>query len=158
PHFALDVTDSAVPLDSLGLPTVRFTDTRGLATSLPMEDAGILAEARALIDWHTHHRFCAMCGAPTTARHGGTQRKCDSCGTEHFPRINPAVIMVVWREDRLLLGRRRGRPAGSFSCIAGYVDTGESIEEAVRREVSEEVGLPVGDVQYFSSQPWPLSS
>jgi NAD+ diphosphatase len=158
PCFALDVSEVPGPLEHLSLESASFTDTRSIATSLPSTQAGMLAQARSLVDWHQHHRFCAVCGAASFPQHGGTSRRCDACQSQHFPRINPAVIMAIWRDERLLLGRRRGRPPGSFSCIAGFVDPGESIEEAVAREVLEEVGLVVDDVRYYASQPWPLSA
>jgi len=158
PCFALDVSGVPDPLEHLGLGSARFTDTRSIATSLPAAEAGMLAQARSLVDWHQHHRFCAVCGAASFPQHGGTSRRCGACQAEHFPRINPAVIMAIWRDERLLLGRRRGRPPGNFSCIAGFVDPGESIEEAVAREVLEEVGIVVDEVRYHASQPWPLSA
>ena len=158
PCFALDVSGVPDPLQHVGLESARFTDTRSVATSLPAAEAGMLAQARSLIDWHQHHRFCAVCGAATFPRHGGSSRRCGSCQAEHFPRINPAVIMAIWHDQRLLLGRRRGRPLGSFSCIAGFIDPGESIEEAVAREALEEVGIVVDEVRYYASQPWPLSA
>lgn len=157
-HFAVDVTSLPDPLARLQLDEARFAEVRGLAPDLPAEDAGIIAQARALIDWHARHRFCSACGAPTLPKRGGGIRHCASCGAQHFPRTDPAVIMVVWRADRCLLGRRRGRPLGAFSALAGFVEQGESIEEAVRREVLEEVGVPVDDVQYYASQPWPFPS
>src|ERR1043166_2913191 len=134
PCFAIDVSEVPDPLEHLGLGSAGFTDTRSIATSLSAAEAGMLAQARSLIDWHQHHRFCAVCGAASFPRHGGSSRQCGSCQAEHFPRINPAVIMAIWHGERLLLGRRRGRPPGNFSCIAGFVDPGESIEEAVARE------------------------
>jgi NAD+ diphosphatase len=157
-HFALDVSDAADVLPALAIEGAAFAEARGLATTLPAEDAGIVAQARALVDWHNRHRFCGACGSPTVPKKGGAQRQCESCGAQHFPRTDPVVIMVVWREDRCLLGRRRGRGAGAFSCIAGYIDQGETIEEAVRREVEEEVGLQVDKVVYQASQPWPFPS
>jgi NAD+ diphosphatase len=157
PHFVLDlpeVEDAA----QLGLEGALFSEVRGLTLSLPPGDAGIVAHARALLDWHDRHRFCGRCGAPTAVRKGGGSRECESCGAEHFPRTDPVVIMVVWHGDRCLLGRRRGRPPGAYSALAGFVDQGETIEEAVRREVFEEVGVVVDDVEYHASQPWPFPS
>jgi NAD+ diphosphatase len=158
PHFALDVSEHPDPLASLGLNGAAFAEPRGLATTLPAGDAGIVAQARSLIDWHARHRFCGACGGPTVPRKGGAHRACEQCGAHVFPRIDPSVIMVVWREDQCLLGRRRGRPPGSFSCLAGYIEQGETIEEAVAREVLEEVGLKVDNVHYVASQPWPFPS
>jgi NAD+ diphosphatase len=158
PHFALDVSDIAEALPPLGVEGTAFAEARGLATTLPAEDAGIVAQARALVDWHTRHRYCGACGSPTVPAKAGAARHCEACGAQHFPRTDPVVIMVVWREDRCLLGRRRGRGPGAFSCIAGYVDQAETIEEAVRREVLEEVGLEIDEVVYHASQPWPFPS
>lgn len=157
-HFALDVSGVEDPLAALSLEGASFAEPRGLAVSLPAGDAGIVAQARALIDWHARHRFCGTCGGPTLPMKAGGSRQCQSCGAHFFPRIDPSVIMVVWRGDRCLLGRRRGRPPGSFSCIAGYIEQGETIEEAVAREVLEEVGLGVDQVNYQASQPWPFPS
>ncbi|MPZ48876.1 MAG: NAD(+) diphosphatase [Dehalococcoidia bacterium] len=160
-HFAFDLPGTEDPASALGLDGAVFSEVRGLTPSLTPEDAGIVAQARALLDWHNRNRFCGACGSPTSIRKAGSSRKCDGCGAECFPRTDPVVIMVimvVWRGDRCLLGRRAGRPAGSFSALAGFVDQGETIEEAVRREVLEEVGVVVDDVEYHASQPWPFPS
>lgn len=157
-HFAVDLshmTDALASLD-LGDDTLSFADGRRIATDLPAEEAGILAQGRALFEWHARHRFCGSCGAPTAVGGGGTVRRCTSCGTEHFPNPHPVVIMVVWRGDKCLLGRGRGWAAARFSALAGFVDLGESLEEAVAREVQEEVGLTVDAVEYHASQPWPF--
>jgi NAD+ diphosphatase len=157
-HFAFDVSDLTDPLAAIAIEGARFGEVRGLAPVLGAGDVGIIAQGRALIDWHNRHRFCGVCGSPTSPRKGGASRQCDSCGVEHFPRTDPVAIMVVWRDDRCLLGRRRGRPPGAFSCISGFIDQGETIEEAVRREVMEEVSAEVDDVVYHASQPWPFPS
>jgi len=124
------------------------------------DDAGIAAQARAFLDWHERHRFCAVCGASTDAAQGGIFRKCTTCPAEHFPRTDPVVITVVidTEHDRCLLGRQASWPAGMFSALAGFIDHGESIEDAVRREVAEESGIDAVNVRYHSSQPWPFPS
>ena len=155
-HFAVDLAED--PTELLGLEGVEFSETRGVALALPPQEAGIVAHARALLDWHRRHRFCPSCGGTTQPRRAGAMRKCDSCDAEHFPRTDPVAIMVVWHRDRCLLGRRPGRPPGNFSTLAGFIEQGETIEEAVRREVFEEVGVRVDDVSYVTSQPWPFPS
>jgi NAD+ diphosphatase len=157
-HFAVDVSAIEGPLERLGLQGAAFAEPRGLATTLPAGEAGIVAQARSLLDWHARHRFCGACGGETVPAMAGSSRVCQACGTHFFPRIDPSVIMVVWRDDRCLLGRRRGRPPGSFSCLAGYIEQGETIEEAVAREVQEEATVPVDAVSYEASQPWPFPS
>jgi NAD+ diphosphatase len=156
-HFAVDVSALEEPLVSLAVDGARFADVRSLATTLPVADAGIIAHARSLLDWHHRHRFCSTCGALTAPNEGGTTRICAGCGAQHFPRTDPVVIMVVWRGDRCVLGSRPGR-ATNYSALAGYIDQGETIEEAVRREVLEEVGVIVDEVEYVASQPWPFPS
>jgi len=155
-HFAVDLSALDDPIATLGIEDAAFTDARRIAISLPEGDAGILAQGRALLEWHTRHRFCGSCGAPTATGGGGGMRRCTRCGTEHFAGPHPVVIMVVWRGDRCLLGRGRGWAAARFSALAGFVDHGESLEEAVAREVKEEAGLEVDEVRYHSSQPWPF--
>ena len=157
-HFVLDLPELEELASSLGIEGGAFSEVRGLTPSLPPGDAGIVAHARALLDWHEKHRFCGRCSSPTAVRKGGGSRECEGCGAEHFPRTDPVVIMVVWRGEKCLLGRRRGRPEGAYSALAGFVDQGETIEEAVRREVFEEVGVVVDDVEYHASQPWPFPS
>lgn len=114
--------------------------------------------ARALVGWHSRHRFCAVCGGATVLAKGGWQRTCTACGSEHFPRVDPVTIMTVEHDDRLLLGRQPRFPAGRYSALAGFVEPGETIEEAVAREVFEEAGVRVRDVEYVASQPWPFPS
>ena len=133
-------------------------ELRGLAASVPGGEAAIAAHARALVDWHARHGFCAVCGQPTQIRQGGIQRHCVDCDSEHFPRTDPVAIMVVCDGDDCLLGRGPHFPEGSYSALAGFVEPGETIEEAARREVFEESGIIVGDVRYHSSQPWPFPS
>lgn len=155
-HFAVDLTPLADPLVALGIEGADFTDARRIAERLPEGDAGILAQGRALIEWHRRHRFCGSCGSPTAIGGGGSMRTCTGCGVEHFAGPHAVVIMVVWRDDRCLLGRGRGWPPGRFSALAGFIDQGETIEEAVAREVKEEAGITVDAVTYHTSQPWPF--
>ena len=156
-HFAVDVSGLEKPGDELGLgDAAHFTDVRAAAASLPGAEAAILAQARTLIDWHANHRFCSSCGEPTRVADAGYMRVCPDCSGEHFPRTNPVAIMVVARGDKCLLGRQRGWPAGMFSALAGFIEPGETIEEAARREVLEEAGVHVGAVRYVASQPWPF--
>ncbi|WP_120715936.1 NAD(+) diphosphatase [Tsuneonella amylolytica] len=121
-------------------------------------DLALYGGARSLVDWHARHRFCARCGAPTKVAKGGWQRDCGNCGAPHFPRTDPVTIMLVEHGDRLLLGRQPRFPPRVFSALAGFVEPGETIEEAVAREVFEEAGVRVRDVKYIASQPWPFPS
>jgi len=114
--------------------------------------------ARSLVDWHARHKFCARCGAVTRPAKGGWQRNCPDCGAQHFPRTDPVTIMLVEHDGQLLLGRQPRFPARMFSALAGFVEPGETIEEAVAREVKEEAGVTVRNVQYIGSQPWPFPS
>jgi NAD+ diphosphatase len=131
---------------------------RDLAPVLSQAEGGMVAHAVGLLNWHRRHRFCANCGAPTVAREAGHVRVCPACGTQHHPRTDPVVIMLVTDGDRALLGRQAQWPAGRYSALAGFVEPGESLEEAVAREVREEAGVRVADVRYRSSQPWPFPS
>ncbi len=130
---------------------------QALATLAPQELA-TYGGARSLVDWHARHRFCARCGGGTTLAKGGWQRNCTACPAEHFPRVDPVTIMLVEHDDSLLLGRQPRFPAGNYSALAGFVEPGETIEEAVRREVFEEAGVRARDVSYVMSQPWPFPS
>lgn len=114
--------------------------------------------ARSLVDWHARHRFCARCGSPTKVAKGGWQRDCPTCDAQHFPRTDPVTIMLVEHDGKLLLGRQPRFPPRIFSALAGFVEPGETIEEAVAREVHEEAGVRVRDVTYLASQPWPFPS
>lgn len=134
----------------------RFAELRPLATELPAGEAGLVAYARALHLWRGNHRFCGRCGAPLHSRRAGHVRHCDACGMDSFPRLDPAIIVLVRDGERALLGRQPGWPPGRFSTIAGFVEPGESLEDAVRREVFEETGTRVREVAYHSSQPWPF--
>lgn len=116
------------------------------------------AHARSLVDWHARHGFCAVCGAATEPRSGGSSRKCAACGADHFPRTDPVAIVVVTHGERCLLGRSGRFQGNLYSALAGFIEPGESIEEAVRREIKEEAGIEVGAVRYIASQPWPFPS
>jgi NAD+ diphosphatase len=120
------------------------------------EDVALWGTARSLIAWHNRHLFCANCGAATAPFRAGWGRKCEACAAEHFPRVDPVVIMLAEHGDRVLLGRQPQYPPGRFSALAGFVEPGESIEEAVAREFHEEAGIAVTDVRYVASQPWPF--
>ena len=133
-----------------------FAELRGVMVALPAREAEIAATARAILQWHQSHRFCAACGAASAPAMAGWQRDCPGCGAHHFPRTDPVVIMLVTRGNRALLGRSPGWPEGMYSCLAGFVEPGETIEAAVQREVLEEAGIHVGAVEYVASQPWPF--
>ena len=157
-RFAVDASEVSGTTEGLcGLGSgVEFQGLRTAAPSLPAGDAAIAAQARSLLAWHERHPFCAACGAATRSRNGGSSRACPSCGAEHFPRTDPVVIVVVARGGRALLGRSGRFPGNLFSALAGFMEPGESVEEAVRREVAEEAGIRVGAVRYVFSQPWPF--
>jgi NAD+ diphosphatase len=160
-HFAIDISQLGDPQHELNLDqTWRFEEARAAAAHLNPAETGILAQSRAQVDWHRRHQFCSVCGQRTVPGRGGHVRRCPACKAEHFPRTDPVAIMVVTDGDRCLLGQSRGRLSrtGTYSALAGFIDQGESIEEAVRREVREEAGIEVGQVRYHSSQPWPFPS
>ena len=145
--FAADPGD-ALPGERRGL--------RDLAPVLSQAEGGMVAHAVALLNWHRRHRFCANCGAASEAREAGHMRACPACGAQHHPRTDPVVIMLVHDGDRAILGRQPHWPAGRYSALAGFVEPGESLEEAVAREVREETGARVAEIAYRSSQPWPF--
>ncbi|MHA6344562.1 NAD(+) diphosphatase [Roseivivax sp. CAU 1761] len=138
------------------LPGGRFAELRQVMAGLGRRDAELAATARAVLNWHESHGHCARCGAASEIACGGWQRRCPACGATHFPRTDPVVIMLVTRGNRTLLGRSPGWPEGMYSCLAGFVEPGESVEAAVRREVREEAGIEIGAVRYLASQPWPF--
>jgi NAD+ diphosphatase len=135
-----------------------FAELRGAMTRLTPRDAELVATAKALLQWHASHGFCATCGAASDVAMAGWQRTCPSCGAHHFPRTDPVVIMLVTRGNSVLVGRSPGWPQGMYSLLAGFVEPGETLEAAVRLEVFEETGVGVGAVRYLASQPWPFPS
>ncbi len=134
----------------------RFVELRAVMVALSPREAEIAAMARALFGWHSHHRFCARCGSPSVISMAGWQRDCPACAAHHFPRTDPVVIMLITRGNSVLLGRSPGWPDGMYSLLAGFIEPGETVEAAVRREVVEEAGVTVGAVRYLASQPWPF--
>jgi len=159
PVFAVDCSLAEDPLPLLPEGMGDFADLRQVAGLLPPGEASVLAHARGMMHWRTRHRFCGVCGSPCTPRSAGNVMVCTGCNAQHFPRTDPAVIMLVVRGDRCLLGHSQRFPnVTMYSTLAGFVEPGESLEEAVRREVKEETGVLVGRVAYHSSQPWPFPS
>ena len=157
PLFAVDVSVEDDPLPLLATDLGMFEDLRTIAGLLPPGEAAILAHARGLMHWRSRHRCCANCGAAAEPHSAGNVTHCPACGTHHFPRTDPAVIMLVTRGDRALLGHSQRFPTATmYSTLAGFVEPGESLEEAVAREVFEETGVRTGRVTYHSSQPWPF--
>ena len=157
PAFAVNVgRDEGPPFEDLG----QFHDLRYLGSVLPIDEANLVAHARALILWHRTQKFCGRCGGNTRAESGGNSRVCVSpeCGRRLFPRVDPAIIVLVSDRERCLLGRQASWPESRYSTIAGFVEPGESLEDAVSREVLEETNIRVRDIHYHSSQPWPFPS
>ncbi len=148
----LDTSQQAHPL--IGS-KARFQEIRLAMTQLTTREAEIAATAKAMLAWHSSHRFCAKCGTPSDFSHAGWHRSCPGCGTQHFPRTDPVVIMLITHGNDVLLGRSPHWPEGMYSLLAGFVEPGETLEAAVRREVLEEANIKVGPVEYLSSQPWP---
>ena len=138
----------------------NLLDLRSLAVAgvLPQGELAILAQARSLLHWHTRHGFCANCGTQTEMRDAGYRRHCGACTTDHFPRTDPVIIIAVRHGSRMLLGRQSAWPEGMYSTLAGFMEPGETIEEAARREVFEEAGVRVGEIKFHSNQPWPFPS
>ena len=155
--FAVDVSTADDPLPLLPESEGKFVDLRSVGWGVPRPEAAVLAHARGLMHWRARHRFCGVCGGVCDARSAGHMMVCTACEAQHFPRTDPAVIMLVTRGDHALLGHSQRFPrANMYSTLAGFVEPGESLEEAVRREVFEEAGIQVGAVHYHSSQPWPF--
>lgn len=144
---ATEPSESLIPMRSLMI-----------EEGLSQERLSILAQARSILHWHASHGFCAQCGAKSLMADAGYKRICPSCQTEHFPRTDPVVIMAVCRGDQILLGRQASWPPNMFSALAGFMEPGETIEQAVAREVLEEVGIKVGAISYVTTQPWPFPS
>lgn len=149
----LDPTEQRFP----GTPDdQRFSELRAIMTRLDRRNAELAATARAMLTWHSTHGFCARCGGKSDMGEAGWMRECPDCGAKHFPRTDPVVIMLITHGNDVLVGRSPGWPEGMYSLLAGFVEPGETIEAAVRREVMEEAGISVGAVGYLSSQPWPF--
>lgn len=173
PRFARDIShwepqiepgelDSFLDTSEQRHPTVPedhlFRELRGVMAGLSRREAELAATARAVLGWHLSHRYCSRCGSESAMSHGGWQRLCPSCGGHHFPRTDPVVIMLITHGNNVLVGRSPGWPERMYSLLAGFVEPGETIEAAVRREVFEEAGIEVGEVRYLASQPWPYPS
>lgn len=170
----LDPADARAPMllgrDERGIPyfvrephpaqriDARSRTVMRLLPLLSAQDLALYGGARSLVDWHARHRFCATCGSPTELFRAGWGRRCGQCRAEHFPRVDPVVIMLAEYDGRVLVGRQRQFAPGMFSALAGFVEPGESLEEAVARELFEEAGIRVSDVAYVASQPWPFPS
>ena len=160
-HFGLHMPGTDGAVERLGSDdSIELVDARSAAGFLSGPETGIVAQARSLLDWHNRHGFCSVCGHRTAMGRGGHVRRCPECQAEHFPRTDPVAIMLVHDGDRCLLGQSRGRLSRMrmYSALAGFIDQGESIEEAVAREVREEAGIAVRNITYHSSQPWPFPS
>ena len=158
-YFAVDISDNGSAVRDLQeAGDWRFEDVRAVTDHLSGPDSGIVAQARIQVNWHNRNGYCSICGHETFVKRGGQVRQCSGCNTEHFPRTDPVVITLVSDKDRCLLGQSRGRAFGRkmYSALAGFMDQGESIEEAVAREIGEEAGIQVANIRYHSSQPWPL--
>jgi NAD+ diphosphatase len=159
-YFAFDVDEETSNKFIEQDPTKEFPDMRLSASTLKYEDAAILAQARAYFEWHARHLHCGTCGSKTESQEGGSRRKCTGCGASLYPRTDPVAIVLVTSADgqRCLLGRKKEFPKGIYTCIAGFMEPGESMEDAVVREVKEEsdIDVDVHSVEYFASQPWPF--
>ena len=158
-YFAIDIYEDGPSMEELQTAGGwKYVDARTATEYLSGSEAGIVAQARAQINWHHRHGFCSICGKQTSMTRGGQVRRCTGCNAEHFPRTDPVVITLVSDNDRCLLGQSRGRVYGTkmYSALAGFIDQGESIEEAVTRELMEESGIRVKNIRYHSSQPWPF--
>ena len=159
PRFAIALDAATIAMLQVR-EDVTVTDLRSIAVRglLDTDHLPPLAEGKALLGWHARHRFCPNCGAATALTQGGWRRDCPSCHAEHFPRTDPVVIMLVTSGDKCLLGRQKHFPPGMWSCLAGFVEAAETIEDAVRREIFEESGIHCTDVNYYMTQPWPYPS
>ena len=156
--FAVDLEGGHDPADGPLAGLGRFEDLRAMALRLPATDAAIMATAKSMFEWRRRHRHCSSCGEHTDVVDGGWKRACPACKAEHFPRTDPVVIMLAVHGERCMLGRQEIWPKGMFSALAGFLEPGESIEEACARELEEEAGLKTLSVEYHSTQPWPYPS
>lgn len=157
--FAIDVAQTEDPAKAGSLAGRGFfRDARMAASFVSIEHSAIIGQAKAMIDWHQRHGFCPRCGARTQIMDAGYRRVCGKCNAEHFPRVDPVVIMLASHGDACLVGRGKQFPPGMFSALAGFVEPGETIEEAVRRELMEEASVSVSEVTYYATQPWPFPS
>jgi NAD+ diphosphatase len=159
PVFGMGISPAAVE-QLLTRDDATVTELRGMAMhgAVPPSQLSAIAMAKSLVNWHQRHGYCANCGNRTALREGGWKRDCPSCKAEHFPRTDPVVIMLVSSGDKVLLGRQKHFLPGMYSCLAGFVEAAETIEDAVRREILEESGIRCTDVQYYMTQPWPYPS
>jgi NAD+ diphosphatase len=144
------------PLTRLEGPRPNPRAVFALLEAMPPEEVALWGTARSLIEWHSRHRFCGACGSATRPFRGGWGRKCEGCGADHFPRVDPVVIMLAEHEGRILVGRQPQYPPRRYSALAGFLEPGESVEEAVARELHEEAGVTATSVRYVASQPWPF--
>jgi NAD+ diphosphatase len=159
PVFGMGIAPAAAE-KLIGRSDVAVTELRGMAMqgAVPPDQLSAIAMAKSMVGWHQRHGFCANCGARSAMKEGGWKRQCPSCKAEHFPRTDPVVIMLVELGDKVLLGRQKQFPPGMYSCLAGFVEAAETIEDAVRREIFEESGIRCTDVTYYMTQPWPYPS
>ncbi len=159
PLFGMGIAPAAAE-KLVGRDDVAVTELRGMAMqgAVPPDQLSAIAMAKSLVSWHQRHGFCANCGVRTAMTEGGWKRVCPNCKTEHFPRTDPVVIMLVEKGDKCLLGRQKQFAPGMYSCLAGFVEAAETIEDAVRREIFEEAGIRCTDVKYYMTQPWPYPS
>jgi NAD+ diphosphatase len=158
PSLFLGLDGDAPRFSPIAEPATQAFSVMPLLAQLDAADAPLFAAAMSLARWHVRHRFCANCGHATEVVRGGWSRRCPRCSAEHFPRVDPVVIMLVEHDEKVLLGRQPHYPADRYSALAGFVEVGESIEDAVAREVKEEAAIAVADVRYVASQPWPFPS
>ena len=158
PSLFLGLDSGRPRFSSIAEPAGQAFSVMPILAQLDAADAPLFAAAMSLARWHSRHRFCANCGHSTEIVRGGWSRTCPSCSAEHFPRVDPVAIMLVEHEGEVLLGRQPHYPEGRYSALAGFIEVGESIEDAVAREIKEEAGVDVSDVTYIASQPWPFPS
>ncbi|MSQ29152.1 MAG: NAD(+) diphosphatase [Dehalococcoidia bacterium] len=154
PHFAVAADTARLP--TLGIEGFDFGEARSTSAALPAGESGILAQARSMVDWHARNRFCGVCGTATHPLEGGARRHCPSCEARHYPSVSPSMIVLIERDGRCLLGHRPSGQSNRYSCLAGYVEPGETVEDAVVREAFEECDVSIGAVRYHSSQAWPF--